>query len=577
MPSLKDLIREIHRRSLWQVLSIYLVSGWIVYQIVLDLVEGLGLPHWFPSFAVALLLLGLPIVLATAVVQEGPGPEAGAPEPGSRPDRRRPPTRRLFTWRNTLLGGMAAFALWGVFAAGWILMGAGATPAEPSAGTAVAVLPFKTIGDDPENQYFSEGIHEDIIQHLSQIEGLKVISRTSVMRYADAENLDLRDVARTLDVTAILEGSVRRDSLRVRVVAQLIDGESEGHLWAESYDRHLNDVFAIQSDIARRIADELAVTLSPEEEDRVARQPTEHPLAYEEYLKGRFHWNRRSAAGLRRAIEHFDNALEIDPVYARALAGLADAYLLLPYYAGESPADSRDRVQRAAARALELDPRLAESHATLGLLYTDWDRDLSAGEAEYRRAIELNPNYATAWQWLALNLWFQGRPEEALTASRRARELDPLAPIIRENRIYYHLALGDPGSALAEVDEVMSLAPEFTAILDNAALAHLALGDVDRAQDRIERLDPTRGTTTAVIRGHILARSGEMAELADLRDALEARAHTEFVSPTALATLSGLLGDTAAAAAYHDRAAREQDPWRNYIDGIVSLLRPTPD
>ena len=577
MRSLNDLIREIHRRSIWQVLSIYLVSGWIVYQIVLDLVEGLGLPDWFPPFALALLLVGLPIVLATAVVQERP------PEPVADPaDDAAPPAddrgtgEGLLTWRNTILGGVAAFALWGVFAAGWVLFGGTTAALAPPSGPAVAVLPFTTIGDDPENEYFSEGIHEDIIAQLSRIDGLKVISRTSVMQYADTEALDVRAVARTLGVSAILEGSVRRDSPRVRVVAQLIDGQSEGHLWAETYDRRLDDVFAIQSEIARRIADALAVTLSPEERQRVNERPTDHPGAYEEYLKGRHHWNRRTPEGLEAAIRHFDRALELDPTYAQAYAGLADAYLLLPYYAGRSPGDSRNATQEAAERALELDPRLAEPHATLGLLYTDWDRDLDAGEEEYRRAIRLNPNYATAWQWLALNLWFQGRPEEALEASRQAGELDPLAPIIPENRMYYHLALDEPERALALGHEILALDPGFLAAHDNIAMTLLILGRPDDAQEVIADIDPTMTTTTAVIQGHILAAVGDTAAIDRLYTALQDRARMEFISPTALAALAELLGRETEAAAHRARAARVQDPWHNYITGILALIEPRP-
>ncbi|MDX1673536.1 MAG: hypothetical protein R3314_01945 [Longimicrobiales bacterium] len=573
MRSLKNLIREIHRRSIWQVLSIYLVSGWIVYQIVLDLVEGLGLPDWFPPFAVVLLLLGLPMVLATAVVQERPGEPLdhtaeGAPDPVEDAGA----GERLLTWRNTILGGMAALALWGVFAAGWVLFGGTTTALVPPSGPAVAVLPFTTIGNDPENEYFSEGIHEDIIAQLSRIDGLKVISRTSVMRYAGAEALDLREIARTLDVSAILEGSVRRDSPRVRIVAQLIDGQSEGHLWAETYDRRLDDVFAIQSEVARRIADALAVTLSPEDQRRVEERPTDHPGAYEEYLKGRHHWNRRTADGLEAAIRHFNRALELDSAYAQAYAGLADAYLLLPYYAGRPPGDSRDEIQDAAERALALDPRLAEPHATLGLLYTDWDRNLAAGEEEYRRAIRLNPNYATAWQWLALNRWFQDRPEDALEASMQAGELDPLAPIIPENRMYYYLALGQPEQAYALGQEILALDPGFRAAHDNIALALLILGRPYEALEAVSDLDPLGTTTTAVIHGHILQALDDTAGIADVYAALRARAGTQFVSPTALAALAELLGRESDAVRHRERASRVQDPWRNYVTGILELI-----
>ncbi len=261
MSGLKRLINEIHRRSLWQVLAIYLLGAAVGYQLIEALVSGLGLPAWFPALAIVLFIVGLPIVLATAFTQEGLSPAARQQDPTLLPEGGRPEDRgvqRLFTWRNAIFGGVLAFALWGVVATGWLFLGPGVDGRSAGASAevrrSIAVLPFVNMEGD-ENASFTKGIHEDILTHLSKIRDLTVISRTSVMLYAGSDKPSRR-IAEELGVGTLLKGSVRRAGGQVRVVTQLIDAETDAHLWAETYDRELTaeNVFAIQTDVAQQIA-----------------------------------------------------------------------------------------------------------------------------------------------------------------------------------------------------------------------------------------------------------------------------------------------------------------------------------
>ncbi len=289
----------------------------------------------------------------------------------------------------------------------------------------VAVLPFANLSPNPENEYFSDGVTEEILSLLARIEGLRVISRTSVMRYKRTDK-PIRQIGAELGVGSILEGSVRRAGERVRITAQLIDAATDEHLWAERYDRDLEDIFAIQTDVAERIVEALSVRLKPKERKRLADRPTESLAAYQSYLKGRHFLNRRTAASLRRSIEWFRAAVEADASFAHAWAGLADAWGLLPHYSTTPVSEAGHQARTAADRALALDPGLGEAHAALGnVAWTAWRWE--EAEAEYRRALKAAPGYATAWLWYGNYLSLRGRDVEASEAFHRALELDPVS------------------------------------------------------------------------------------------------------------------------------------------------------
>ena len=277
----------------------------------------------------------------------------------------------------------------------------GIAPPECS-NKSIAVLPFDNLSRDPDNAYFCEGVQDEILTRLAKVADLKVISRTSTQHFKSAPD-NLPEIAKQLGVAHILEGSVQKASDQVRVNVQLINAMTDAHLWADTYDRKLTDIFAVESDIAKTIADTLQAKLTGSEKRSMAKTPTVNPEAYELYLKGRYFWNKRTGDDLRKSIEYLKQAIAKDPGYALAYAALADSYSLLRFYGGASPAESVVPAEAAAKKALELDDSLAEAHASLGLIATE-ELEVNRGVNELERAIQLNPNYATAHHWLGLAL-----------------------------------------------------------------------------------------------------------------------------------------------------------------------------
>src|SRR5437660_1803043 len=291
----------------------------------------------------------------------------------------------------------------------------------------IAVLPFDNLSRDPDNAYFCEGVQDEMLTRLAKVADLKVISRTSTQHFKSAPD-NLPQIAKQLGVMNILEGSVQKANDQVRVNVQLINALTDAHLWAETYDRKLTDIFAVESEISKTIADTLQAKLTGSEKSSIAKKPTVNQEAYELYLKGRFFWNKRTGPDLQKAIDYFKQAVEKDQKYALAYAGLADAYVLLPPYGAASPSESFPQAEAAARKALELDDTLAEAHTSLGQFLLFYDLDFAGSTREFERAIALDPNYATAHHWygggppLAL-----GRFDRAITEGKRAIELEPLS------------------------------------------------------------------------------------------------------------------------------------------------------
>jgi serine/threonine-protein kinase len=478
---MKKFVQEIHRRSLWQVLGIYILGAWGALQVVDVLAQNFGLPEWFPAFALALLVIGLPIVLATAVVQEGVrGPEpAGEAEPGGAesPALTAPVSEssgnNLFTWRNAILGGLGAFALWGVVAAGWMLFGPGTGSGAAATGStadraeagrdlrSVAVLPFATRLTSEEDEYFAEGMHDDLLTQLAKIDSLKVISRTSVMEYKGV-NRNIREIAAELEVATVVEGGVQRSGDRVRVNVQLIDASTDRHLWAETYDEELTaaNVFAIQSDLAKKIASALQATLTPEVEERIEEQPTESLEAYDLYVRGRLILDNRGSTrdGVETAADLYRLAISSDPTYALAHAGLANAYLQLFNLGYLSEGEALPQASTALERALALNPDLAEGRSLRAQLLRLELRPAEA-EREVRRVLELNPGSAQAHAQYSRVLLDLGRPEESVLEARRAVQLDPLSVGLRRVLVARLAWVGDYDGTIEESRNLLELEP----------------------------------------------------------------------------------------------------------------------
>src|ERR1044071_7744427 len=270
-------------------------------------------------------------------------------------------------------------------------------PSLPIPTKSIAVLPFDNLSRDPDNAYFCEGVQDEILTRLAKVADLKVISRTSTQHFKSAPD-NLPQIAKQLGVMNILEGSVQKANDQVRVNVQLVNGLNDAHLWADTYDRKLNDIFAVESEIAKTIADTLQAKLSGSEQQAITTRPTENAEAHQLYLKGRFFWNKRTGNDLKKSIDYFQQAIAIDPNYALGYAGVADAYVFLPGYSGGTPQESYPKAKAAANKALELDDTLAEAHTTLALALWYYDYDFARANKEFQRAIELNPNYATGHQ-----------------------------------------------------------------------------------------------------------------------------------------------------------------------------------
>ncbi|MCX6234956.1 MAG: hypothetical protein NT175_09590 [Bacteroidetes bacterium] len=333
----------------------------------------------------------------------------------------------------------------------------------------IAVLPFTDLSPEKDQEYFCDGMSEELINVMTQIPELKVVARTSAFSFKGKE-IDVRDIGEKLNVKTILEGSVRKSGNQLRISAQLIDVNNGYHLWSQTYNRELKDVFAIQDEIASAIITALKNRLLPEEKERIEKKQTENMEAYQLYLKGRFYWNKRNREGFERAIQYFNQAIEKDSSYAIAYAGLADVYITMGGYFFMAPKESGDKAQVAARKALALDETLAESHTTLATIFkNDWD--WTNAEKEFKRALELNPNYPTGHHWYGEFLVEMGRFNDGLSEIKKAQELDPLAPILYVVMAYFL-------AGMHRYDEGIQQIMKAFEIDQNFSTAHAVLGQL---------------------------------------------------------------------------------------------------
>ena len=372
------------------------------------------------------------------------------------------------------------------------------TPASPEPTTdssaaaevpakSIAVLPFENLSRDPDNAFFTEGVQDEILTRLAKVADLKVIARTSTRKFKSAPE-NLPDIAKQLGVANILEGSVQKAGDQVRVNVQLINALTSAHIWAEIYDRKLTDIFAVESDIAKAIAEALQAKLTGSEKAMMAAQPTSDTTAYELYHKGRSLWEKRSGDNLPKAIAFYEQAIARDPKYALAYAGLANSYVLLPLYFSVPQRDAMAKAREAALKALQIDPKLAEGHNALGKILNFDDLDLAGAAREFQRAIELQPNNATAHQWYGNGpLDSLGRFDQAIAETKRAVELDPLSPIINTDRAYplYYARRYD--EAMAQSKKTIELDPAFFYSRQILGMVLQAKGDLAGAIAEFEK------------------------------------------------------------------------------------------
>jgi TolB-like protein/Tfp pilus assembly protein PilF len=423
----------------------------------------------------------------------------------------------------------------------------------------VAVLPFLNLSADPENEFFADGVTEDVIAQLSKIRALKVTSRASAMAFKKREQ-SLRQIGATLQVATLLDGSVRRAADRVRIVAQLIDADTDQQVWTETYDRKLTDIFAIQTDVALQIAAALEAQLSPEEHTRIRKEPTKDVEAYQLYLLGKHCLARWTQEGVDQGIKHLEQAIARDPDYALAYATVAHAYTNVGFgVAGSLPAEEAFRRAKAAvARALEIDDGLAEGHAMLGSLKFACDYDWAGAETEFKRALELNPNSGDTYDVYGLMLSAMERYDEAIEAQRRAHELDPLHH--RMDIATTLLRAGRYDEALRAVTRVVEDEPHYALAHATLGWAHLLSGRPDQGLAALERalsLSPDSTLYLAQL-GQAFALVGQAAKAREVLQRLEELAKQRYVSPYHMAYVHTGLGEQDRAMDWLERAYEER-------------------
>src|SRR5438874_3778652 len=443
----------------------------------------------------------------------------------------------------------------------------------------IAVLPFDNLSRDPDNAYFVEGIQDEILTRLAKIADLKVIARSSTQRFHNKS--DLPQIAQQLGVAHLLEGSVQKVNDQVRINVQLIKAANEAHLWAEVYDRKLTDIFAVESEIAKTVADTLQAKLTGSEQRVIASRPTENTEAHQLYLKGRFFWNKRTGNDLKKSIDYFQQAIAIDPNYAPGYAGVADAYVFLPGYTAGAPRDCYPKAMDAAKKALELDNTLAEAHTTLALATWYYDFDFARANREFQRAIELNPNYATGHQQYGNNtLSALGRVDEAIAEGKRAVELDPLSLVINADLgMNYHYARRYD-EAIAQLRKTLEMDPGYyyaRVDLGQVLAAKRAFGEAISEYQKARALNDDPFVLGLL--GHAYASSGNKTEALKILDQLKEVSRQRYVSAASFALVYLALDDKQEALrwleqSYQDRAGADIGWIR--VDSLLDPLHGDP-
>ena len=445
-------------------------------------------------------------------------------------------SQSLLTSAATKWAGLAALVLLAAGLGWWLFHQPGqatkqianppaASPA-PSVGDqkSIAVLPFVNLSADKADEYLSDGMTEELLNVLANVPGLRVPGRSSSFAFKGKNEDDIfRKVGEQLHVATVLEGSVRKAGNKLRITAQLINVADGFHLWSETYDRDMTDIFTIQSDVAQRVVAVLKIKLLAGTKQQIEKRGTENLEAYQLYLKGRYLWNRRTGEDMRKAIESFNQAIAKDPGYALAYAGLADCYVVLPEYAGLGQRETTPKARAAALKALELDSTLAAPHASLGAVKARFDWDWPGAEAEFRQAIALNANYATARHWLAGNVLEPlGRYDEALAELKQAQELDPLSPIINAELGWILARAGRDDLAIQVLQKQIALDSSFLPAHFILGVAYLWKGKLPEAIAELEAMHRLDGTGTYGLEslGFAYARAGRTNDAQKVLDQL---------------------------------------------------------
>jgi TolB-like protein/tetratricopeptide (TPR) repeat protein len=558
---------ELKRRNVYKVAVAYAVVAWLLIQAASIFFPAFDAPPWVMKIFIIVIIFGFPVALifswAFEITPEGIKLESEI-EPNKSIARR---TGRKIVALTIALAVVAA----GLFVY-QLVRSKSDTSGSPTTATiankSIAVLPFDNLSRDPDNAYFCEGVQDEILTRLAKVADLKVISRTSTQHFKSTPD-NLPQIAKQLGVAHILEGSVQKANDQVRVNVQLINALTDAHLWADTYDRKLTDIFAVESEIAKAIAETLQARLSGSEKSSIAQAPTVNPEAYELYLRGKFFAEKRTGADLRKSIDYYDQAIAKDPGYPLAYVGLADSHLLLTAYGAISTKEAASPARAALKKALALDDSLAQAHASSGLL-ANLELDLNRAITELERAIQLNPNYATAHHWIALPLMAIGQSDRAIVEGKRAIELDPLSLICNADLAWVYFNARRYDETEAQARKTLEMDPRFY-------VAHYYLGEAlqfkgkltDATAEYQKSFESNNDPFSLAMLGQACARQGKTDEARKVLARLREQAKSQYVSPYAFAVVLTALGDKPHAI---DELERNYDDTGFYI----SLIKVDP-
>jgi TolB-like protein/Tfp pilus assembly protein PilF len=570
-----NFFAELKRRNVYKVAVAYIVAGWALSQGIAQVFPVFDVPNWVVRLIVLLIVIGLPIALVLAwlfeLTPEGIKRTATA---DAMPDVTR---KKKYVWIYVVVIG--AVVSIGLFFLGRYTATNSASAARTEAATgpqkSIADLPFENLSRDPDNAFFAEGVQDEILTRLAKVADLKVIARTSTQRFKSAPD-DLQQIAKQLGVINILEGSVQKANDQVRVNVQLINALTDAHLWADTYDRKLTDIFVVESEIAKTIADTLQAKLSGPEKTAMSKKPTANPEAYELYLKGRFFWNKRTADDLRRSIDYFNQSVAKDPNYALAYAGLAQAWKLLPAFNGGAPQDCFPQAESAAKKALALDDTLSDAHAALASLKGVNGFDYAGEISEYERAIQLNPNDATAHQWFANDTLANiGQTEREVAVMKRAVELDPLSLIINSNLGWAYIHAGRLDKAVAQLRKTVEMDSSFYYARYALALALELKGAIPEAIAEYQKtVSITEDSVPLGMLGRLYAAQGRKDEAQKILQQLRQIREQHYIPAYSLALVYLGLGDRNEALKWLEEGYRERDGFNIGPIRVDPLLTP---
>ena len=423
----------------------------------------------------------------------------------------------------------------------------------------VAVLPFQNASGDPTTEYLSDGIPEALINSLTELQQLRVVARSTAFRYK-GKDVDPQQIGRELGVKSVLMGHMRQAGDALDIQVDLVDADTGAQLWGQEFQGKASDLLTMKQTIARTVTEKLRLRLTGEDERRLAKRDTTKPEAYQAYMQGRYYWNKRTGEGLKKSVEYFQQAVDLDPTYALAYSGLADAYTTLPGYSATPAEEVAPKAKAAAAKAIDLDPNLAEAHASLGDIMLSFDSDRAGAEREFQRAIELNPNYPTAHHWYALLLGTSGRNDEAKREILRAQQLDPLSLIINRTvgNVFFWARQYD--QAIEQFKKTIEIDPNFPPAHEDLAMTYVIKGRYKEATEEMTKAIALNGRLPhyAAELGYIHSISGNKGEAQKVLDELHLRAKTEDVSPYDLALVYAGLGDKEKAFEMLEEAVRKR-------------------